>query len=215
MATNVQDQVQSVYLTRMNFGSASAANLQGNHQGAMLVGLSMPMNTEVARMQKTFVAATATPVAPVAAMPTTASHFSLFCPQAQTVSLVIHKITAYVVASAAAVETLTLAANLTTVPVSSITGTAVTGPKGLGNTNTSIASAFSAVTTVNNGVWHTLGLSQNTGAQTANIATSLDTGDLGGLYVVQPGLHLDLAVLCSAAGSSTCNIQVIWSEIQL
>ena len=215
MATNVQDQGEVVYLTRQNFPSQSSANRQLNHQGAGLVVFSLPINTEVARLGKTFVAATATPVAPVVAMPTTASHFSLFCPQAQTVSLVIHKITAYVVVSAGAVETLTMAANLTTVPVSSITGTAVTGPKGLGNTNTSIASAFSAVTTVNNGVWHTIGLSQNTGAQTANIATSMDVGDLGGLYTVPPGLHLDLAVLASAAGSSTCNIQVIWSEIQL
>lgn len=215
MATNVQLQGEVVYMTRQNFPSQSSANRELNHQGAGLMALSMPMNTEVARMQRTFVGATATPVAPVAAMPTTASHLSLYCPQGpNTLSLAIHRITAYVVVSAAAVETLTMAFQVTTVPVASITGTAATGPTGLGNNNTSIATLKSAVTTVANGVWTTLGTSQNSGAQTANIATSLDSGDLGGLIVVQPGLHLDLACLASSAGSSTVNFGIIWSEIQ-
>lgn len=214
MATNVQLQGEVLGASRQAFGDGTSKNIQLNKQGAQLAALSLPVNGEVARIGNTFVAGTATPVAPVAAMPTTAAHLALYNPSTNTKALFIHRVTAYCVVSAAAVLQACLAAHMTTVAVSTLTGTAASGIKSIsGGAASSVAQIFSAVTTVNNGVWHPIGVSQNFGAQTATIAMALDSGDLGGLYIVQPGMHLDLAVLAQSAGSATFSTFVTWSEI--
>ena len=74
MATNVQSQVEVLKASRQAFADGTGKNAQANHQGAALAALSLPINGEVARLGNTFVGGTATAVAPVAAMPTTAAH---------------------------------------------------------------------------------------------------------------------------------------------
>jgi hypothetical protein len=214
MATNVQLLGEVLADSRQAFADGEDKNVQLNKQGAVLVALPLPINAEVARQQVTFVAGTATAVAPVAAIPTTASHLSLYNPATSTKSLIVHRVTSYCVASAAAVIQASILLHMTTVAVTSLTGTAATSIKSIsGAGNASVAQIYSAVTTVANGVWHPIGVSNNFGAQTATIAMALDSGDLGGLYIVEPGMHLDMAILCSAAGSATFSSFFTWSEI--
>lgn len=213
-ATPVQAQGEALSVGNRNNVVGPTVNAEYNHQGAAGVAMFMPFNAEVTRQGATFVCGTSTPVAPVAALPTTASQFSVYCPQGQTKSLVIHRIQWTTIVSAGAAFVGQLLFQVTTAAVGSITGTAATAIKPISSVNASIATAFSAVTTVANGIWAPLGPSVNGGAATATIAMGADTGDLGGLIIIQPGMHLDTAVLCSAAGSATCDIFVYWSEIQ-
>lgn len=213
MATNVQGQVEVLGASRQLMGDGTGKNAQANKQGAQLVALSFPVNAEVSRLGATFVAGTATAVAPVAAIPTTAAHLSLYNPSSNTKSLIIHRVTSYCVASAAAVLQASILLHMTTVAVSTLTGTAATSLKSIsGGATASVAQIYSAVTTVANGVWHPIGVSANFGAQTATIAMALDSGDLGGLYIVTPGMHLDVAILAQSAGSSTFSSFITWTE---
>jgi len=214
MATDVALQGQVLSDSRQNFSDGADQNVQLNPQGAVLVANSLLAEAEVARLGATFVAGTITAVAPVAAMPTTASHLSLYCPSSGTKSLMIHSISAYTVVSAGAALVLQMAAHVTTVAVTSITGTTAQTPKGISGAGTATATIFSAVTTVNNGNWHVVGQSVNAGAATATIALGT-YADVYGRYIINPGMHLDLAMLCSAAASATCSMFVTWSEVQL
>lgn len=210
MPTNVNNQGNVTGASRNTYADGTnTVNL--NKQGALLTAQSMPELSEVARIGATYVAGTVTPVAPVATMPTTAAHFSLYCPSSNTASLIVHQISNYTVVSAGAAIVLGMAAHMTTVAVSSITGTAAQTPKGISGQGTATGVVFSAVTTVNNGNWHPVGNSVVC-AGTANIALGT-AWDAKGLYIVKPGMHLDLAMLCSAAASATCSIFVTWSEV--
>jgi len=213
MATNVQLQGEVLAASRQQYADGEGKNVQLNKQGAQLAALSLPVNGEVARLGSTFVGGTITPVAPVAAMPTTAAHLSLYNPSTSGKNLFVHRVGAYCAVSAAAVIQASIALHMTTVAVLSYTGTAASAGKSISGGGVPSAQVFSATTTVVNGVWHVLGGSQNFGAQTATIAMALDSGDLGGLYVVTPGMHLDAAILCSAAGSATFSTFFTWSEI--
>lgn len=212
MSTSIEVQGEVLRDTRQSLADGVGKNLQLNHQGAALVALPLALNGEIARQQNTYVAGTVTAVAPVAVIPTTASHLSLYAPSSGTKSLLIHRIASYVVVSAGAAIVVQLLVHMTTVSVTSITGTTATTPKGISGAGTATATIFSAVTTVANGTWHPLGPSVVC-AGTANIALGTDTGDLGGLYIVEPGMHLDMAILCSAAATATCSIFVTWSEV--
>lgn len=157
---------------------------------------------------------TITPVAPVAAIPTTAAHLALFNgEQAGGKSYLITSVgfTSIVSAGAAFVGQL-LATNAPVGGQAPITGTAASGPLPLdGQPGGSLATVKSAVTIVNNGFWHAVGMSVNGGAATATI--SMGSYQLvRGLYVVPPGGIFSLAVLCSAAGSATCDCFVTWEE---
>lgn len=211
-ATPVQQQGEALAVGNRNATTGPTVNAEYNHQGAALTALSLPYNAEVSRQGYTFVAGTATAVAPVAALPTTASHLSLYCPQGQAKSLVIQRLVWTTIASAAAAFVGQLIYQVTTAAVGSITGTAATAIKPISSLNASVATIFSAVTTVANGIWTPLGMSVNGGAATATISMGADTGDLGGMIIINPGFHLDMAILCSAAGSATCDIFVTWSE---
>ena len=216
MSTNVQTQGEVLNLTRQNFADGEDKNIQMNSMGAVLAALPLPINSEIVRQGYSFVAGTATAVAPVATIPTTAAHFLLFNGAAQTgngKSLVIHTVSSYTVVSAGAAIVLNMLAHNSTLAVASIPAiTAATGIKSLnGGANTSVASVGSAGTIVNNGIWHPIGNSIVC-AGTANIAlgTYVDTN---GLYVVPPGGIFSLAMLCSAAASATCSFFVTWSEV--
>jgi hypothetical protein len=159
-----------------------------------------------------FVATTATDVAPVAAIPTTAAHFALYNGELSggktyTVTAVGFTTTT----SAAAVIKLQQLANVMFISPP-ISGTAANGPQPTdGQVNNSKAMVASAVTIKTGGTWHPVGTSVDFGAQTATIALGNWT-PVRGIYILPPGGLLSLAVLCSAAGSAKCICSVTWEE---
>lgn len=161
-----------------------------------------------------FVAGTITPVAPVAAVPTTAAHFALWNGElkgGKTYTITSIGFTSIVSAGAAIVMQQLAHVSAAVVPV--IAGTAAAGPRSVdGTPGGSNAVVYSAVTVVaGNGIWHPVGMSVNGGAATATIAMGVWT-PVKGLYTLPPGGLLSLAVLCSAAGTATCNCYVTWEE---
>ena len=168
-----------------------------------------------------FVAATATAsaVTPVAAAPTTASHFSLFNGDPIKSMTVTSLACSTQGTSAAAAENLQLLAHMSVAMLKGIPtgGTAAQGPKPLGSGAAAGSNgvAVSTVTIVQDGIWHPVGWSANSGAGTATIALGTWTNLINTfgqpLYVIPPGGMLSLAVLSStAAGKCVCS--VTWTE---
>lgn len=196
----------------------SSTDLYGTSQGAQLVAQSLPEYSVLTAQGNVYVAGTATAVAPVIAIPTTASQLTLWNGESQTSgtgkSYIILAISWTTIASAAAAFVGQLLVNMSSVATAVPTGTAATAISGLSGLATgSSATILSAVTITNNGVWHPYGPSVNAGAATATI--SLGSGDVysKGEYILRPGMRFNMAVLCSAAGSATCDIFVKWCEI--
>lgn len=156
-----------------------------------------------------------TAVAPVAVMPTTAAHFSLWNgnPQGSGICAVILNVGTQITTSAGAAIELGLACHVTTGLVTTApTGTAASTIKPL-TSNASYGGActiLSAVTIVNDGLWLPVAPSV-TNANTANIMSAI-TSDVGGRYVIMPGQQFSLASLCNSAGSAVCKPWVIWAE---
>lgn len=164
-----------------------------------------------------FVAGTVTPVAPVAAIPTTAAHFALWNGESlggKTYTITALGWTSIVSAGAAFVGQ--LLAHAAPARQGVIGGTTAKGPLSTdGGVNNSAGIAYSGVTlsagVAAQGLWHPVGMSVNGGAATATISMGA-WQNVRGLYVLPPGGLLSLAVLCSAAGSATCNIYCNWEE---
>lgn len=167
-------------------------------------------------MPRSYVASTVTAIAPVAAVPTTAAHFSLWNGEnAGGKTYTITSVSFTPIASAAAAFVAQLLAHNSAGVVSSIPGTGGTlsaGPKALdGLPPTSVAAVRSAVTIANDSIWHPVGMSVNGGAATATISMG-GWQNVRGIYMVPPGGLFSLAVLCSAAGSATCQLYITWEE---
>lgn len=165
-------------------------------------------------MPRLYVGGTITAVAPVAAVPTTAAHLSLINGEpvgGKTYTVSAVSFTPDVSAGAAFVAQ--LLANVTAQPGGNPpSGTTARGPVATdGLKSDSRAIVRSATTIVNNGMWHPAGMSVNGGAATATIAMG-GWVYVRGIYVLPPGVMLSLAVLCSAAGSATCQLFVNWEE---
>ena len=222
MPATIQNQLEVIPTSRLNITTATATtNIEGNTQGAILIAPSLPLNTEIVRLGNSYVTGTATAsaVAPVAALPTTAAHFVLWNGEPQDgtgKSYLIHRCGFTTIASAAAVIQMQLIGHLSTVPVAAIpSNTAAVGIKSLSGRGTqSRASAGSTVTIVNNGDWHPIGPAVLSLAATATIALGGDF-DVNGVYIVPPGGIFSLAVLCSAAGGETCAHFITWSEVNI
>jgi hypothetical protein len=221
MPTQLQNQLEIIPTARLGITtSASSQNIEGNTQGAMLGAYSLPLNAEIARLGNTYVGGTTTAsaVAPVASLPTTAAHFILFNGESQTSgtgkSYVIHRVGfTSVASSAAAIQAHLIAHNSTAAVAAAPSNTAGLGPKSCsGRANQSSAVVGSTATIVNSGVWHPVGPSVLGLAATASIALGSDY-DVNGLYVVPPGGIFSLATFCSAAGIQTCTHYVVWSEV--
>ena len=166
---------------------------------------------------RSFVAGTATAVAPVAAIPTTAAHFALW--NGEEVGGKTYTITSVgftTTTSAGATIILQQLAHCSVARIPLITGTAATAVRATdGIPGGSKAVVASAVTIVNaNGLWHPVGSSFNTAALTATIASGGWTY-VKGMYRVPPGGVFSLATLCSAAGSAACQSYVTWEEEQI
>ena len=163
----------------------------------------------------TFKAFTTTAVTPVTAPPTTAAHFSVWnSAPAGGKSLYIQTLEAFTAASAGAAQIIQLFAHLGAGPQKRIGSgfTAASGPFSLGGPVVpSVATVGSAVTVVNDSVWHPCSLSETMGTGTTTIANGTFS-NVNGLYVVAPGMVFSLAVLCSAAGTATCRCGVTWYE---
>lgn len=155
-----------------------------------------------------------TAVAPVAALPTTAAHASLWNgnPQGSGKNLIILAAGTVITTSAGAAINLGLAAHVTTALVTAMAGTAASAITPLtGNASYGGLAQFkSAVTIVNDGLWHPIAR-PIVCANTANLMLSVEA-DLAGRYVIQPGQQFSLASLCNAAGSAVCMPWVIWAE---
>ena len=163
----------------------------------------------------TFKAFTTTAVAPVAAAPTTAAHFAMWNSAAVGgKALYIQTIEVFTGVSAGAAQIIQAFAHLGAGVQLRIGSafTAASGPFTLsGPVQPSVARIGSAVTIVNDSVWHPCSESDTMGAGITTIANGTFS-NVNGLYVVQPGFVFSLAVLCSAAGSATCEIGVTWYE---
>lgn len=162
---------------------------------------------------RSYIAGTATAVAPVAAIPTTAAHFSLW--NGEKAGGKTYTITAVgftTTTTAGATIILQLLAHLSVASLPVISGTTANGPKSTdGLPSTSRAGVASAVTIVNaNGLWHPVGPAFNTAALTATIGAGT-WQNVRGLYSVPPGGIFSLATLGStAAGASQLFIN--WEE---
>lgn len=163
-------------------------------------------------------AITTTDVAPVAAIPTTASHFSLQNtepPGGRTYTITSLGFTCTTSAGAVIIQQLLAHVCPGTQPL--ITGTAVKGPYALdGNaTRDSKAAVASAVTLTAgqavSGAWHPVSPGLITAAMTATIGTG-NWVNVTGIYQLAPGSILSLATFCSAAASAKNIISVTWSE---
>lgn len=165
-----------------------------------------------------FVGGTVTPVAPVAATPTTAAQLVLWngeSPGGKTYTVTSLAWSSIVSAGAAFVgQLLAHVAYSPFIPV----GTAAKGPVSTdaqSGAPGSKAVILSAVT-LNSGVaaagmWHPVGNSTNGGAATATISMGMWQA-VRGIYILPPGGLLSLAVLCSAAGTATCDEFITWEE---
>jgi hypothetical protein len=161
--------------------------------------------------------AIASAVTTVAAAPTTAAHFALYNGD-PVKSYYITSVSCSYTTSAAAAENVQLFAHISVAPLLKLpTATAAQGPKSLGSGVVvgTLAQAGSTLTIVNDGVWHPVGWSSNSGAGTATIALGswvnlINTfGQV--LYVIPPGGMISFASVASTAAGATATF-VTWYE---
>lgn len=166
-----------------------------------------------------FIGGTVTPVAPVAAVPTTAAHLAIWNGESTGgKSYAITSLSFTTIVSAGAAFVAQLLAHIAPAAQFVIAGTVAKGPLSTdGIVGGSKAIVVSAVTLTAGqaagGIWHPVGMSVNGAAAAATISMGAWT-NVRGLYVLPPGGLLSLAVLCSAAGAATCNIYATWDESQ-
>lgn len=162
-----------------------------------------------------FVAATTTAVTPGNAAPTTTAQFCLFngeLPGGKT--YYITSVSASTTTSAAATENAQLFLHVSAIPLANIPSiTAAAGPKSMGggaNAGTLAKVGSAAGTIVNDGIWHPVGESRNTGTGTATIALGV-WANVTGIYQIPPGGMLSLAFVTSTAAGA-CKSYVTWVE---
>ena len=162
---------------------------------------------------RVYVAGTLTAVAPVAAIPTTAAHFSLWNGEPSGgKTYTILTVGFSTTTSAAATMIMQQLVHLSPPVRPIITGTAATGPFAMdGQPPSSRAAVYSAVTLGSNwGLWHPVGQSLNSAALTATIGLGAFT-NVTGIYKVPPGGIFSLATLGSTTGGAVQSF-ITWSE---
>lgn len=163
-----------------------------------------------------YAARTLTAVAPVAAIPTTAAHFSLW--NGELAGGKTYRITSVgfsTTTTAGATMILQLLANCMVALQPIISGTAAAGPFPTdGLTSASRAAVASAVTiTAANGMWQPVGTCVNSAALTATIGMGTWT-NVRGLFLLPPGGIFSLATLGSTTGGAN-QLFLDWEEEQL
>lgn len=164
---------------------------------------------------RTYVAATATAIAPVAAIPTTAAHFSLFNGEPLGgKSYIITALGVTTATTAGATMIVQMLAHMSVGNAVGISGTAAQDPKPTdGLTSATRAQCKSAVTIIQSGIWHPVGPAINSAALTATIALG-EWVNVRGLYIVPPAQIFSLATLGSTTGGAM-QLYVNWEEVQL
>lgn len=183
-----------------------------NNRGDQCVVQSLPERAELVRLGNSYISID-TAVAPVAALPTTAAHFSLFNGENDDgLSYVVDFVGTILAASAGAAINIGMCYCLNvgrqTNPLGAVTIKSLSGRanyRGKGNTKASVS--------VTNDGWYPIGTSLVC-ANTANIMMSAEW-PLNGRIIVPPGGIFSLATLCNAAGSATAQPWIIWHEVRL
>lgn len=173
----------------------------------------MPVTTRL------FNAGTATAVAPVAAIPTTAAHFSLW--NGESVggkTYTINGLSWTTTTTAGATMIIQLLAHLLPGLQPVVAGTAAKGPLSTdgiyGGSKAVCASAVTLTASQAAGaLWHAVGPSTNTAALTATIGNG-QWVNTRGLYRLTPGAILSLATLGSTAAGA-CQLTIQWEEEQV
>jgi hypothetical protein len=185
-----------------------------NNRGDIAVAQALPPAAELVRLGGSYFCLDSA-VAPVAALPTTTAHLSLWNGEAPGgKSYVIDAVGTMLNASAGAAINIGVAAQLNTtnpianpagaLAIKSLSGKANYGGKG---------NAKASVTVTNDSAWHEIG-TQLICANTANITLAVEF-PVYGRYIVPPQGMFSLASLCNAAGTATAQPIIFWHEVQL
>jgi len=183
-----------------------------NNRGDMCVAQALPERAELVRMGNSYISI-GTTVAPVAALPTTAAHFSLWNGENDDgLSYIIDYVGSINTTSAGAAINLGLSYCLNlgkqTNPAGAIAIKSLSGRanyRGKGNTKASVSVTNDGFFPMGNGL---------VCANTANIMMSVEYS-MYGRIIVPPGCLFSLATLCNAAGSASAQPWIIWHEVRL
>lgn len=196
-----------------NYSDASESSPNINNRGEMLIAHALPSKAELTRLGSSWISISTT-VAPVAAIPTTAAHASLWNGEADGgKSYVIDRLGFLSDVSAGAVITLTLLYTLGKSHVAATAGAILISSLS-GKPNYTGKGQFKAATTVVDTGWYPVGDALISSASTATIGMCKSYEINGGL-IIPPGAVLGLATFASSAGANTNLIFAQWHEAQL
>lgn len=194
-----------------NFQEGSEQQARLNSRGEIILAQGLPPEAEVARLGQSYVCM-GSAVAPVAALPTTAAHLSLW--NGEIVggkSYIISAVGSLCTTTVAAAASASLLAHLGTAAEANPAGALVI--KGMsGKIYRGQGNAKASVTIANSGVWHPVGPCVQT-ANTANIGIGVYQ-DVYGRYIVPPGQIFSLATINATAAGAFAPF-IIWHEAQL
>lgn len=185
-----------------------------NTRGEVCVVQALPPAAELVRLGNSYVTI-GTAVAPVAALPTTAAHLSLWNGENPGgKAYIIDAVGTAITTSAGAAINLGLAAQLNVTnpianPVGALSIKSLSGRanySGKGN-------AKASVTVTNDSAWHQVG-TEIVCANTANLTLNLEFS-VYGRYIVPPQGMFSLASMCNAAGTAVCTPIIFWHEVQI
>lgn len=185
-----------------------------NNRGDLSVVQGLPPAAELVRMGASYLCV-GTAVAPVAALPTTTAHLSLWNGENPGgKSYVIDAIGTAITTSAGAAINLGLAAQLNvTNPIANPTGAlAIKSLAGRANYGGK-GNAKASTTVTNDSAWHQVG-TEVVCANTANLTLNVEFA-VYGRYIVPPQGMFSLASMCNAAGTAVCTPIIFWHEVQL
>ncbi len=190
------------------------ASLVSNGRGDLLVAQSLPARAEIARLGQTWTLMAPTPVAPVAALPTTAAQLSIYNGEApgNGKSYVLDAVGAIVTTSAAAALSLGIAGMLNEGSVTPPTGTAMTARSTSGRKYGGRAVFVAGATVLDHG-WFPLGPSL-VDPNTANVMLAVEY-DVQGLYIVPPGGMFSIAWIANVVATIVGRPWVRWHEVRL
>ncbi len=182
-----------------------------NPRGDLSIAQALPYRAEVVRMRNSYSVLSASAVAPVVAMPTTAAHFSMSNNEADGGrSYIIDGFYQIVVASAAAATPLSIAVMLNTGRSTAVAATLTA--KGLAGQVYRGSGTFAVGTTVVDEGWFPVG---NSGVGAAGHLGHVVETPVDGLFIVPPGGKLSLVSLANTVTTITCRIGVRWHEVQI
>lgn len=189
---------------------------QINNRGDLLVAQSVPIGVELARLGNSYMAQTAA-VAPVVAVPTTATLISLYNGETglQAKSYIIDSLFVMQVVVTAAIQNVGILVNQAfsppTVPTGTITPRCLRGLKNYGGAARVGAAVAIDATNGVVGNWFPWG-STGPGQNTLQVGTILDV-PADGKLIVPPGGLLALTAIAGTATASSVILGLRWHEV--